>query len=46
MEAILQQFAEIVEIVTPLAITFGLCQWVINWFISTILGRGTGRWLY
>ncbi len=38
MDSILQEFATIVSLVTPLALTFGLSQWVIRFILSAMLG--------
>lgn len=40
---IMAQFAQIVQIITPLALAFGLAQWMIRFVLSSILGDYRGR---
>lgn len=46
MEQVMEQFASIVQYVAPVAITFGLCQWVIRFIISAMIGDYRGKWTY
>lgn len=46
MEEIMQEFAQIVSIITPLALTFGLAQWIIRFILSAMLGDYRGKWTY
>lgn len=40
---IMNQLAEIIKIVAPLALTLGLCQWVVRFILSAMLGNYRGR---
>lgn len=46
MEEIMQEFAQIVSIITPLALTLGLSQWIIRFILSAMLGDYRGKWTY
>lgn len=43
---IMSQLAEIIRIVTPLALTLGLSQWVVRFVLSAMLGDYRGKWSY
>lgn len=42
-QLILDQFGDIVQMVLPLAITLGLCQWVVRFVLNAFLGRYGGK---
>jgi len=46
MEQVMSEFAQIVSLVTPLALTLGLSQWVIRFILSAMLGDYKGKWTY
>lgn len=43
IQTIMEQFSNIIEFITPLAITLGLAQWLIRFILSAILGDYRGR---
>lgn len=41
-QTIIDQLGDIIEIVTPLALTLGLCQWVVRFILNAFLGGYKG----